>query len=146
MPFDPDQRRSGCPISCSLDLLGDKWSLLIVRDMVFVGKRYFKEFLGSNEAIATNVLADRLQRLEATGIITKRPDPKSGRQVIYTLTEKGKALIPLLVELVCWGALHDAARDANPTKVRRIMQDKQRFIRKLEEGCAVEPVSGPRKA
>lgn len=117
-----------------------------MRDMVFVRKRYFKEFLQSNEAIATNVLTDRLQRLEATGIITKRPDPQSGRQVIYTLTEKGRALIPLLVELVCWGALYDGAPDANPKQVRRIMQDKQRFIQKLEEGCTVEPVLGSRKA
>jgi len=116
-----------------------------VRDMVFVRKRYFKEFLASNEAIATNVLADRLRRLEATGIITKRPDPESARQVIYTLTDKGRALIPLLVELVCWGALYDEAPDASPKEVRRIMQDKQRFIRKLEEGCAVEPARDPRK-
>jgi len=135
LAFDPDERRSGCPVSCSLDLLGDKWSLLIVRDMVFVRKRYFKEFLASEEGIATNILTDRLARLETLEIITKRPDPDSGRQFLYSLTEKGIALIPLLVELVCWGALHDEAPDANPEAVRRIAQDKQRFIRKLEKGC-----------
>ena len=136
MPFDSDQRRSGCPISCSLDLLGDKWSLLVVRDMVFTRKRYFKEFLSSNEGIATNILTDRLNRLEATGIITKQPDPENGRQIVYSLTEKGIALIPLLVELVCWGALYDDAPAANRDAVRRIQQDKQRFIRKLTKGCS----------
>ena len=136
MAFDPDQRRSGCPISCSLDLLGDKWSLLVVRDMVFARKRYFKEFLSSKEGIATNILTDRLNRLEATGIITKQPDPENGRQIVYSLTEKGIALIPLLVELVCWGALYDDAPDADPEAVRRIQQDKQRFISKLTKRCS----------
>ncbi len=133
--FDADQRRSGCPISCSLDLLGDKWSLLIVRDMVFVRKRHFKEFLSSDEGIATNILTDRLNRLEVTGIITKQPDPENGRQVIYSLTEKGIALIPVLVELVCWGAIYDGAPDADADAVRRIQQDKQRFIGRLTKGC-----------
>ena len=136
MAFDPDQRRSGCPISCSLDLLGDKWSLLVVRDMVFARKRYFKEFLSSKEGIATNILTDRLNRLEATGIITKQPDPENGRQIVYALTAKGIALIPLLVELVCWGTLYDDAPYADPEAVRRIQQDKQRFIRKLTKGCS----------
>ncbi len=131
MTFDPDQRRSGCPVSCSLDLLGDKWSLLIVRDMVFVHKRYFKEFLTSDEGIATNILTDRLGKLEAAGIISKRPDPDNGRQVIYTLTDKGVALVPLLVELVCWGALYDNAPDADADIVRSISKDKQRFVNKL---------------
>ena len=96
MTFDADQRRSGCPISCSLDLLGDKWSLLIVRDMVFQRKHYFKEFLTAEERIASNILADRLQRLEVSGVIRKEPDPDNGRQVVYSLTEKGLALIPIL--------------------------------------------------
>lgn len=135
MALDRKRRRSGCPISCSLDLLGDKWSLLIVRDMVFVGKRYFKEFLSSDEGIASNILADRLQRLEATGIITKRSDPDSGRQVLYSLTEKGIGLIPLLVELVCWGALFEGAPDADPRAVKKIIKDKSSFIQKLVDNC-----------
>ncbi len=139
MVFNAERRRSGCPISCSLDLLGDRWSLLIVRDMVFVGKRYFKDFVASDEAIASNILADRLQRLEATGIITKQSDPSSGRQVLYSLTDKGIALIPLLVELVCWGAIYDEAPDSDPEAVKRIMKDKPRFIRKLVGGCRRSP-------
>ncbi len=135
MVFNPDQRRSGCPISCSLDLLGDKWSLLIVRDMVFVGKRYFKEFLSSDEGIATNILTNRLNRLEAIGIICKQPDPESARQIVYTLTEKGVALIPVLVELVCWGTIYGGAPLVDPDEIRRIQQDKPGFIRKLTQGC-----------
>ncbi len=133
--FDVERRRSGCPISCSLDLLGDKWSLLIVRDMVFVGKRHFKEFLSSDEGIATNILTNRLNRLEVIGIISKQPDPENGRQIVYTLTEKGVALIPVLVELVCWGSIYDGAPQASPDEIRRIQQDKPGFIRKLTQGC-----------
>ncbi len=129
------KRRSGCPISCSLDLLGDKWSLLIVRDMVFVQKRHFKDFLKSDEKIATNILTSRLARLEALGIISKRSDPDSKRQVIYSLTFKGITLIPLLVELVCWGTIHLGAPDADPDAVKKIQDDKSEFILSLEKRC-----------
>lgn len=135
MVSDRRQRRSGCPISCSLDLLGDRWSLLVVRDMVFEGKRYFKDFLASGEGIASNILADRLQRLEAIDIITKQTDPDSGRQILYSLTEKGIALIPVLVELVCWGAHFDGAPDADPKAVKKITRDKAGFTRKLADRC-----------
>ena len=130
-----EKQRSGCPISCSLDLLGDKWSLLIVRDMVFVQKRHFKDFLKSDEKIATNILSSRLARLESLGIISKQADPESKRQVIYSLTTKGIALIPLLVELVCWGSIHLGAPDADPDAVKKIQADKAKFIRSLEKKC-----------
>lgn len=128
-------RRSGCPISCSLDLLGDKWSLLIVRDMVFIQKRHFKEFLQSDEKIATNILTSRLARLGALGIISKQTDPDSKRRVIYSLTAKGIALIPLLVELVCYGSLHLDAPDADPDVVKKIQRNKPKFARSLEKKC-----------
>ncbi len=130
-----EKRRSGCPISCSLDLLGDKWSLLIVRDMVFVQKRHFKDFLKSDEKIATNILTSRLGSLEALGIISKRVDPESKRQVIYSLTTRGIALIPLLVELVCWGSIHLGAPDADPDTIKKIQDDKSKFILSLEKRC-----------
>src|SRR5262245_16112073 len=103
--------------------------------MVFPRKRYFKEFLSSDEGIATNILTDRLNRLEAIGIISKQPDPENGRQVIYSLTEEGIALIPLLVELVCWGAIYDEAPGADADAVRQIQQNKQGFIQKLTKRC-----------
>ena len=129
------KHRSGCPISCSLDLLGDKWSLLVVRDMVFVQKRHFKDFLKSDEKIATNILTDRLVRLEHLGVISKQTDPDNKRQVIYSLTPKGIALIPLLVELVCWGSLHLGAPDADPEAVREIQNNKPTFIQSLTKKC-----------
>ncbi|QBD79627.1 transcriptional regulator [Ktedonosporobacter rubrisoli] len=94
--------RSDCPINFALEVFGDKWMLLIVRDIVYAGKRTHGEFLRSDERIATNILADRLARLECQGIITKAADPKDKRREIFSLTEKGLALIPLLLDLQSW--------------------------------------------
>lgn len=101
------KRRSGCPVSVSLDLLGDRWSLLIVRDLMVRGYRTFKEFLTSGEGIATNVLADRLRKLRASGIVSEEVDPADGRKVNYRLTEKGIDLAPVLLDLLIWGARHE---------------------------------------
>ena len=84
-----------------------------------------KEFLASPEGIATNILTNRLKRLEDSGIISKQPDPENGRQIVYTLTEKGIALIPVLVELRCWGAIYESAPNVDPDEVQRMQQDKQ---------------------
>lgn len=100
-------RRSGCPVSISLEVLGDRWSLLIIRDMMVRGCQTFKEFLGSGEGIATNVLASRLKRLEASGIITADAGEDDRRRVHYRLTEKGIDLAPALLELLIWGARHE---------------------------------------
>lgn len=101
------KRRSGCPVSVSLDLIGDRWSLLIVRDLMVRGYRTFKDFQGSGEGIATNILADRLQKLRASGIITAEGEEADGRKVNYRLTEKGIDLAPVLLELLLWGARHE---------------------------------------
>jgi DNA-binding HxlR family transcriptional regulator len=108
VPASPNsKRRSGCPVSVSLDIFGDRWSLLIVRDMMVRGHRTFKEFQHSGEGIATNVLADRLRKLEATGIVTAEEEKKDGRRINYRLTEKGIDLAPVLLELLIWGARHE---------------------------------------
>lgn len=108
MARDPkSKRRSGCPVSVSLDILGDRWSLLIVRDLMVRGYRTFKEFQQSGEGIATNILADRLQKLEAAKIITAQPEETDGRRINYRLTEKGIDLAPVLLELLLWGARHE---------------------------------------
>ena len=99
--------RSGCPVSVSLDLLGDRWSLLIVRDMMVRGYRTFREFQHSGEGIATNILADRLEKLETGGILTRGPSAEDGRSTHYRLTAKGIALAPVLLELLIWGAHHE---------------------------------------
>jgi len=100
------KHRSGCPVSISLEMLGDRWSLLIVRDLMVRGYRSFKEFRTSGEGIATNILADRLRKLEAAGIITAESEPADNRRVNYRLTEKGIDLAPVVLELLIWGARH----------------------------------------
>jgi len=108
MPGEPkSKRRSGCPVSVSLEMLGDRWSLLVVRDLMVRGLRTFKEFQEAGEGIATSVLADRLQKLEAAGIIAAEADEADGRRVNYRLTEKGIDLAPVLLELLIWGARHE---------------------------------------
>jgi len=101
------RRRSGCPVSISLETFGDRWSLLIIRDLMVRGFRTFKEFQKSGEGIATNVLTDRLEKLEASGIVTAREDKTDRRRVNYRLTEKGIDLAPVLLELLIWGAQHE---------------------------------------
>jgi DNA-binding HxlR family transcriptional regulator len=99
--------RSGCPVNISLEVFGDRWSLLIVRDLMVRGFHSFKEFLGAGEGIASNVLADRLQKLQTAGIITAEPEQSDLRRVNYRLTEKGIDLAPVLLELLIWGARHE---------------------------------------
>jgi len=98
-----DCLRSLCPVSSVLDIIGDKWTILVVRDMMFLGKRLYKELADSPENIPTNILAERLKRLEASGIISKQPYQQKPVRYEYSLTDKGEALRPLLIELVKWG-------------------------------------------
>ena len=101
------KRRSGCPVSISLEAFGDRWSLLIIRDMMVRAYSTFKEFQESGEGIASNILADRLRRLEAEGILHTEADPADKRRMKYRLTEKGIDLAPVLLELLLWGARHE---------------------------------------
>lgn len=114
----------------ALELLGDAWSLLIVRDLMFKGRRTFNEFLASGEGIATNILTERLRRLEDAGIVEKRPDPDDRRRSLYALTRKGVALAPVLVELVVWSATYGDT-EAPPAVVRRMRNDRERFLAEL---------------
>ncbi len=88
-----EDRRSACPINLALEVFGDRWSLLIIRDMVFAGKRHFREFLASDEKISTRILSDRLASLVSKGVLTKTDDPDHKQKAIYSLTEKGIALL-----------------------------------------------------
>jgi DNA-binding HxlR family transcriptional regulator len=127
--------RSGCPLNASVQMLGDQWSLLIVRDMMLRGSRTFTEFLDSYEMIATNVLADRLRRLEAHGILTKERDAKDRRKQIYQLTEKGIDLGPVLTEMVLWAAAHEETENA--ALVRKMRKDKKGFLAGIRQRWAV---------
>ena len=129
-------RRSGCPLNASVEMLGDRWSLLIVRDMMVRGFRTYKEFLGSHEKIATNILADRLRRLEASDIIAARPDPGDGRKSIYSLTKKGIDLAPVLTEMVLWAAAHEDT--GNQALVRQMRMGKERFIAAVRQRWAAK--------
>ncbi|TIS44667.1 helix-turn-helix domain-containing protein [Mesorhizobium sp.] len=115
--------RSGCPISLSLELLGDRWTLLIIRDMVFAGKRHFREFLQSDEGISSRTLAERLQTLQDEGILTRSEDPSHGLKAIYRLTEAGIDLLPVLATQGAWGS-----------KYRRADGDLARIARELAAG------------
>ncbi|SFO67942.1 transcriptional regulator, HxlR family [Mesorhizobium sp. NFR06] len=103
--------RSGCPINLSLELLGDRWTLLIIRDMVFARKRHFREFLQSDEGISSRTLAERLQTLVDEGILTRSDDPTHGLKAIYRLTETGIDLLPVLATLGAWGSKYRRADD-----------------------------------
>lgn len=98
--------RSTCPISTALEFVGDRWTLLVIRDLMFAGKRHFREFLQSEEAISSNVLADRLNALVENGILTRRDDPTHAQKAIYSLTEKGLDLLPVVVAMSAWSQKH----------------------------------------
>lgn len=112
---DSSECRSHCPINFVLETFGDRWTLLIVRDLMFKGKRSYGEFLASAENISTNILAERLKRLEAHGIIEKRVAPDNRSKLIYSLTSKGKDLLPIMLEITAWSAKHDALSNAPDT-------------------------------
>ena len=137
------KRRSGCPLNASVEILGDRWSLLIIRDMMLRGFRSFKEFLESYERIATNILADRLRKLEAYGIISAARDPSDGRRLIYSLTAKGIDLAPVLTEMVLWAAAHE--KTGNQTLVRQMRKDKEQVISAVRQRWAEKTIHSAAK-
>ncbi|MHB8753445.1 MAG: winged helix-turn-helix transcriptional regulator [Candidatus Acidiferrales bacterium] len=124
--------RSECPLNASVEMLGDRWSLLILRDMMLRGARTYKEFLGGYEGIATNILADRLRKLVRYGIIAVERDPSDGRRMTYALTPKGIDLAPVLTEMVLWAARHE--KTGNQKLVRQMKKDKQQFLAGIRQG------------
>src|SRR6266403_6082748 len=137
------KRRSGCPLNASVEVLGDRWSLLIIRDMMLRGFRTYKEFLGSYERIATNILADRLQKLIAHGIITTGRDSSDGRKLIYSLTAKGIDHAPVLTEKVLWAAAHE--KTGNQTLVRQMRKDKEQVISAVRQRWAEKAIHSAAK-
>ncbi|MGD0990745.1 MAG: helix-turn-helix domain-containing protein [Candidatus Sulfotelmatobacter sp.] len=125
------KRRSACPLNASVEMLGDRWSLLIIRDMMLRGVQSYKEFLECYEGIATNILADRLRKLIEYGIIATERDETDGRKVIYRLTRKGIDLAPVLTEMVLWAAAHEET--GNQALVKLMREDKQKFLVKVRQ-------------
>jgi DNA-binding HxlR family transcriptional regulator len=128
------KRRSECPLNASVEMLGDRWSLLIIRDMMLQGARTYKELLECYEGIATNILADRLRRLVACGIIAAQPDSSDGRKLIYLLTAKGIDLAPVLTEMVLWAAAHEDT--GNQPLIRQMRADKEKFLAEVRQRWA----------
>jgi DNA-binding HxlR family transcriptional regulator len=127
------EKRSDCPISSSLDIFGDKWSLLIVRDLMLYKTRTYGDFTKSAEKIATNILANRLQILEDNGIIIKSPYPNNKVKGLYKLSPKGVDLIPALIEIALWGEKHLSNADECPPFLKEAKKNKKKFLKNIME-------------
>lgn len=130
--------RSSCPVSCALDILGDKWTLLVVRDLILRHKRYFGDFQNSPEKIATNILSDRLKKLEECHILSRRRDPANARKIIYMPTEKCLDLVPTIMELLRWGAKYAPESNAHESLVQRFEQDPAEFMAEIRHSLHKE--------
>jgi DNA-binding HxlR family transcriptional regulator len=124
--------RSDCPLNYGIEIFCDKWSLLIIRDLMFFGKRYYNEFLSSNEHIATNLLADRLAMLEKEKIIRKTKDAQHKQKIVYSLTEKGIDLLPIILTIGLWSEKH-ATIELNPNRDIILGDAKKSLPRGIEK-------------
>jgi len=120
--------RSRCPITYALDVFGDKWSLIILRDIVIRGKSHYQEFLGAEEGISTNILADRLSKLQSHGLIKKSKSPINNKQIVYSSTEKSRDLVPMMVEIISWSAKYDNNTGVSQAMKTKICENKQSLI------------------
>lgn len=134
MPSKSSKRVSGCPIAFGLDIFGDRWTLLVVREIMLYGKRTYSEFLQAEEGVATNILVDRLKHLEAEGILIKERDPENRRSFIYTLTKKGLDLAPVLIEIIIWSGMYDQRPGAMRDVLEKIQKDRAGFEALLRSG------------
>ena len=131
MSTKPKRALSGCPIDYALSVLGDRWSLLIIRDIAIKGSKTYADLLDGWEGISTNILAQRLRHLEENGVIRKRKNPANWRSSLYELTPKGRDLAPLLTELVLWGGKFNEAREPKTETYASVRSDRQGFERKI---------------
>ena len=132
------KRKSYCPIHFGLELFGDKWTLLLIRDLMFKGKHYFGDFTNSEEKIATNLLSDRLSMLEKEGMVTKFKDTKHKQKIIYRLTEKGIDLMPILVEIIMWSAKYDKDSGVEKEFVKAYKKDRDALIQQISKKLLAE--------
>ena len=141
--------RSRCPVSISLEMLGDRWSLLVIRDLMVRGYRTFKDFENSGEGIATNILTDRLQKLQAAGIIFSEVEASDSRRLNYRLTEKGIDLAPVLLDLLIWGSRHEDA-GVSCALIAKMEKDREAVLaevrRRWRERDSTPLLPGPARA
>lgn len=127
MSYEPH----GCPIRFGLGTFGDKWSLLIIRDLMFKGRRYYGEFLTAGEGISTNILAERLVRLENAGIVHKSPDPDHGKKIVYALTEKGLDLMPIMFAIIDWSERYDGQTEVPKDFIEKLRNRPKSLNREI---------------
>lgn len=125
------KKRSECPLSCSLDIFGDKWSLLIIRDLMFNNKCTYNDFLKSDEGIATNILASRLKGLEEHGIIEKSAHPDSKAKILYRLTQRGLDLLPIILEVYIWSEKYLRIPTDIKSIIKEAKKDKDKFVKQV---------------
>jgi len=130
-----------CPISYTLDHVGDRWSLLILRDILLAGKQHYDDFVSSGEGISTNILASRLRQLEAGGLISKQAHPENRRRFVYSPTEKALDLLPLMIEMIVWGGRYYPNNGAPPEIIAAIRRDRVGFIDAVRRKFAPRPAS-----
>lgn len=141
------ERRSGCPINLAMEVLGDRWSLVVIRDMMFGNRRHFRELLArSEEGIASNILAARLKRLVALGLVSRRDDPSHAQKAIYSLTEPAIALVPALAALGAWGCRHLPVSEDLSIRAQLLAEGGapmwEAFMEELRLAHVVDPVGG----
>ena len=139
------RRRSRCPIAYSLDVLGDRWTLLILRDLAFKKRHYFQDFLGASERISSNILADRLRRLERWNLIERHPDATDGRRIRYFLTDDGLDLIPVLIEMTIWGSKRHPDPAIPKERAERMGSDREQTIRSYRKRLTEERATALRE-
>ncbi|RYC14009.1 transcriptional regulator [Ciceribacter ferrooxidans] len=126
------KRRSDCPLNVSLEIFGDRWTLLIVRDLMLKGRSRFGELLEGGEGIASNILTDRLGRLEAHSLVERRRDPADARRFCYRLTQRGIDLAPVLFEMILWAAQHEATA-APPEEVEEMLRNRSGYLASVRQ-------------
>lgn len=131
-PSNPP-KRSTCPISFALEIFGDRWTLLVLRDLLLKSRRRYRELLACEEGIATNVLADRLKRLEQRGLIRKEQDQQDARQYVYKPTQLAVSVVPMLIEMTVWGARNSKTTVVDRDMLRRFETDREQLIADLQE-------------
>jgi DNA-binding HxlR family transcriptional regulator len=124
------RERSRCPIAFGLDVLGDRWTLLILRDLAFKGRHYFGDFLAASEGISPKILTSRLLRLEEAGLVVKTPDPRDGRRARYFLSDDGLDLLPVLIEIALWGSERHPNPDPGPRDLEHFRSDREGATRR----------------
>jgi len=133
--------RSHCPINFTLEHFGDKWSLLIIRDLMFKEKRHYNEFLESDEKVSTSVLGDRLKMLEELGIISKGEDDVKKSRIKYSLTKKGIDMLPVLIDMIIWGGFHDDKTEAGKVFLAQATKSRDYLISQIREKLEKEHLS-----